>query len=282
MAAWQSSLVLTSIAHCAESLLGPAGAVKFIVPKDGAAPNSSATTVCDGAGLLDAVDAQHPAMSFLQEVVHAQINTNGSGGTLLVVLAGKLAEHSTRLVQAEGLSPLGVGRGLRKAADTAQEFFSAAAVSLHELGADPDGVAAGLSHGCYAEMRLVRAAMDAASSLEAGSSGHLQTWIVAGVPGDASEAFTGVVIMCDASVETLLQKGTGGEWACRDSQARTSVRWTSGLRGARTVVMAAGCGLLAHDGRADRRRDGTEPAVLRSADDLRALEARRDAEESAR
>ncbi|KAJ1493458.1 hypothetical protein T484DRAFT_1768586 [Baffinella frigidus] len=177
MAAWQSSLVLAAITRCAETLLGPAGTVKLVVPAGGAVPGSSSHAVCDGAGLLDVLDAQHPAATFLREAVHAQSSDHGTGGTLLVVLAGLLAERSARLVHWQGLSPLGVAGGLRRASEAAAEFLPAAAVPITDLirstgedasrGGSRDvdaavgtaAVAAGLAHGCDNEMRLAVAAV---------------------------------------------------------------------------------------------------------------------------
>jgi len=102
-----------TVCDIVRTALGPFGANKLLVQKDGTVAATASSTE-----LLERFDVADPAVTLLETAATGFRNRYGDGAGTVVLLAGSLLQQADRLVE-DGLHPTAIERGYREGLDVA-------------------------------------------------------------------------------------------------------------------------------------------------------------------
>ncbi|KAG5438743.1 hypothetical protein PCANB_002463 [Pneumocystis canis] len=117
---------ILAIQSTISTTLGPLGADKLIVDEKGKIVVSN-----DGATIMKLLDIVHPAAKILVDIARSQDAEVGDGTTSVVILAGELLKEAKAYIE-EGMSPLTISLGYRKAAQLAVDKIKEISVNIEK------------------------------------------------------------------------------------------------------------------------------------------------------
>ncbi len=118
----QNIQAATFLADLIKTTLGPKGMDKLLISPDG-----RITVTNDGVTILQEMQIDHPAAKMISEIAGTQENEVGDGTTTVAMIAGKLLEHSGKLLS-QSIHPTVVVGGYRLAAQKAIEVLNDMAI----------------------------------------------------------------------------------------------------------------------------------------------------------
>jgi len=118
------------IAEVMKTTLGPRGMDKLLVDNIGASRITG-----DGATILDYMYAEHPVARILVNIAKSQDKNVGDGTKTTVILAGELLSKAENLID-QGIHPVRIIRGYRKAAEKAVQILNDMAIEVDAHDAD--------------------------------------------------------------------------------------------------------------------------------------------------